>query len=141
MRPGVINRLRPGVINQFILDLINDFTPSGPEPTPVPTERVEKRIVTLADRDYNDGWSAGYDRANEQASLVVEHLTAKVHAYRPAIDLLAEMAHEYHHSGLIRNHVDSTQNDEWIVGPIKTCKDPLCVDALRIIATADAATN
>lgn len=49
------------------------------------------------------------------------------------VGLIRELAVEYHNTGLIRDHADPNIQIGWIIGAIKTCEDPLCVEALATI--------
>lgn len=55
---------------------------------------------------------------------------------REALELIAEMAPDYHFHGLVRDHADPTDKTGWNVKGIETCADPLCVEALRLAALA-----
>ena len=49
------------------------------------------------------------------------------------VELVGELAQEYHHSGLISHHADPEDKTGWYVKGIETCADPLCVESLAAL--------
>ena len=59
-------------------------------------------------------------------------------ALRAALSLIAELASAYHQTGSLRDHADPNIRTGWVVGPIATCEDPLCVESLALATSSSA---
>lgn len=89
-----------------------------------------------------DGWDDEVRMTKRTLhSLMNQHIEIGYRAaLRPSPDsegLLRELAEAYHAHGLLRDHADSAKPG-WEVGPIETCRDPLCVAALARSTTSES---
>jgi hypothetical protein len=54
-------------------------------------------------------------------------------------ELIGELAHDYHHTGSIRDHADPNDKTGWNVKGIETCDDVLCREARAALGGSDDA--
>lgn len=78
-----------------------------------------------------------------RVGLVIPGSLVRIGAERErerVVDLIRDLAHEVHNTGLVRDHRDRTVIGLEI-GDIRTCENHLCVDALATIRDINGVTE